>query len=841
MSKKMVTHMRRFGKRVGRNGVPNGSTSGATTIYTFVFAVFVLLLIAAGVYGRAFITIPALKQAIIHKTELVHERIDNVVSSRAAAVSAGMSTLDLSKAPASPQLEKFNKTLQLSLPDFLSLELLNDQGELSAMMGELSLNQTGVAAARGDKFIQMFGEAPQDTGYLIDDEPSRAFYIVSRHVGPDRKSWFTRTKFSRQAIEQALAGAPEYTANLVTPLVPNLDKNSFKREAAKVTSQYGWFSAPISAEMTLGYPGVILTLNKKEGDSAIKDPVLYFPLLLSLLVVIIGLIVTMANNGGQTPDADFQADSNGPVISENEQIAIEKSGKTRVERIFKEAPEPEPPAPYVPMELTETNEDEPEERALNMKREDLTHEVDDSSIESAGNESNIYRDEFFQTYNDTDSAMDDFMPINGVRYGFIEDEEDSTTTGSVASYTPEPTSTPDQSPTLFTEMGNPDDYFGGVVTSAFAVQELHNESFTDETSNSNEAPSKTSSLERESAPAEADEIHLMPDHFGSGPKIQDVEIAPTPQSNEHNQQVALPSSEHSINLPAVDNNETKLLEMGPSQFMDEFDADELDSVYAINAADEYLGEHSAFPWESEEIPYDLTEVAGIESPAPEFLSEIESLELSCDFTDLIIEFDEPGEEEISAKLDPQSGFEEFPEEIEIDELVRCNETVDESGADYIEIDSKYFVPDHLANSDDYEHQLLCNPKITIDSETIKLAAHAVSDSISIQDTCKHYDVDQKIEDMEIEWECDAVDGPILTDPDKICVSPITIEDQPPEHMAVTIQPNDAKNLMAKPPFRSVEFPEIIELEWIEQDNRLETEEKDQQPKDVVRFSEFFTF
>ncbi len=129
-------------------------------------------------------------------------RMDAVVAARASAIRMAAGSLEIENLTASGGLNRLLSNLKELFPDFRSLEVFNEQGQPLAMMGELSLAEVG----RESGLLRSTNHHPSlTTDPMFQDAPANdSFFLTLRHKASEEVVWFSRVRFSREAITAAL-------------------------------------------------------------------------------------------------------------------------------------------------------------------------------------------------------------------------------------------------------------------------------------------------------------------------------------------------------------------------------------------------------------------------------------------------------------------------------------------------------------------------------------------------------------------------------------------------------------------------------------------------------------
>ncbi len=77
------------------------------------------------------------------------------------------------------------------------------------MIGDLPLSQAGIPGqTRINRFVRVSSDIKPNEGIFVDDPAGDCFSVTCRHVGPEKGQWFSRSRFSRDSLEQVLSSFP---------------------------------------------------------------------------------------------------------------------------------------------------------------------------------------------------------------------------------------------------------------------------------------------------------------------------------------------------------------------------------------------------------------------------------------------------------------------------------------------------------------------------------------------------------------------------------------------------------------------------------------------------------
>ncbi|MBI5569732.1 MAG: hypothetical protein HY914_07290 [Desulfomonile tiedjei] len=221
-------------------------------------------------------------QLTAEETRGLAAKLDAILQTRAAAVGMAAGGLDIEHLGARGGLERLLNHLNELFPDFLSLEVLNEQGQALAMMGDLSLSQAG-RKPKLDSAAEAAAAGQPGTVGFQDDPRHQRFCLTLRHGGSDAVTWYSRTSFSRKPIDLAIA--PSDTEKHVTLQSGLPGKGTAMGRwspALAMNVEKGWLGSTFHAEIPLAVPGWKVTVQRvgKRAGFGLLAPIVPFLMLL---------------------------------------------------------------------------------------------------------------------------------------------------------------------------------------------------------------------------------------------------------------------------------------------------------------------------------------------------------------------------------------------------------------------------------------------------------------------------------------------------------------------------------------------------------------------------------
>ena len=116
-----------------------------------------LVLAAVGLYA---VVCPLHKNLLAREARALADEIDSVIKERNAVLEIIVGSMTATTPPAEKDVESVVRSLRSAVPDFLSLEVIDGQGEIVAMIGELDLPHAGRVIAADKRMQREFADKP---------------------------------------------------------------------------------------------------------------------------------------------------------------------------------------------------------------------------------------------------------------------------------------------------------------------------------------------------------------------------------------------------------------------------------------------------------------------------------------------------------------------------------------------------------------------------------------------------------------------------------------------------------------------------------------------------------
>lgn len=296
---------RRFssGNRASRPQPSAGRSAWGLRVSKWLFAGAILVLFL-GLLLYSWMVVPLEKKLAAREIHSLAERIDSEIKMRTEVVRAATSGMKVANLNASGSLDRAGRILRKAFPDFLSLEIVNEEGDLLAMVGDIALPGNARTSPADSEGSVEQKSTPAST--FRDDPKERSFIVESRLESAGGTPWATRARFSRDTIERLLnASRIPLPATLVEvpvngTVIAGIDGNN----ANMGTNWLGgltWIEAPLSA------PGWWIRMESVPRQSAASRLPLKTVALFLLVLTLAVLLFRWNSISKRTPPAKASA------------------------------------------------------------------------------------------------------------------------------------------------------------------------------------------------------------------------------------------------------------------------------------------------------------------------------------------------------------------------------------------------------------------------------------------------------------------------------------------------------------------------------------------------------
>lgn len=269
--------------------------------------VMVLCILAAastamimGFLGHSRVAEPFERELLATQSGRLAGAVDAIIGSRAAAVKMAAGSLEIENLSASGGLDRLLGNLRELFPDFISLEVVNDQGQTVAMMGDVALSVMKEKAAPAQ---WSRGLEDQAAPVFLDDAARGCLLLMMRHVGPDGGQWYSRTRFSRERLSEVLESlGPSWPAKLVA-------SSGSRPQGVASVSGSSTARATLSSEVPLIISGWAVRVEHSAGWLPFHSSAVSVPGVMIVAAVLMYLITVFANRRRREPEEQRAAEA----------------------------------------------------------------------------------------------------------------------------------------------------------------------------------------------------------------------------------------------------------------------------------------------------------------------------------------------------------------------------------------------------------------------------------------------------------------------------------------------------------------------------------------------------
>jgi hypothetical protein len=293
--------------------------------------------LAVGLVSHFTVVVPLEKNLLAAEARSLATEFDSAIRIRSSLISITAGDSELDSFLESGGLDKMLNALRKQFPDFLSFEATNDRGQVQAMGGDLPLSQTGLFSKDPSGKISTHNLGVQhNRGIFYDDPKNNCFYITCKHVGPEGGKWFTRSRFSREAVVTILKSGPTRRVTLMpiagaSKEIPESPISLPMPQLCVVRPIGSWWSGPTGAEALLTMPGWLMRMEKITTRSILWRAPIAVPLCLVLCSVIASIMLEPAplrEVHEQDGATDTDEEGQSPVLDENSSAEPESFKKS---------------------------------------------------------------------------------------------------------------------------------------------------------------------------------------------------------------------------------------------------------------------------------------------------------------------------------------------------------------------------------------------------------------------------------------------------------------------------------------------------------------------------------
>ncbi|MFH0825123.1 MAG: hypothetical protein V2B18_20415, partial [Pseudomonadota bacterium] len=226
-------------------------------------------------------TAPVQERLLAGEARRVGDRIDQIVKMRTLAVDmlTNGSPEELLKPGG---VDGVIRSMQKMFPDFTSIEVFNQAGDLQAVGGDIVVSDKGIPTRLSFQLLAELERLGNDGKILFKDDPTDGcFFLIRLQTDTDGAAWITRSRFSRRPIEETISKtaaridlevklSPHADSSsdgewAVTAGAASLDEGPVGGSAIRVTG--GWWSGPKQAETLLQTPGWLVSVSGRSMNA----------------------------------------------------------------------------------------------------------------------------------------------------------------------------------------------------------------------------------------------------------------------------------------------------------------------------------------------------------------------------------------------------------------------------------------------------------------------------------------------------------------------------------------------------------------------------------------------
>jgi hypothetical protein len=251
------------------------------------------LFLLIGVVGYFGLMIPMEKRQITKQVQRLVREIGAVIEARSVVMGAATNTLRKSDLLSMTSSEHIYNTLRSRFSDFRRLDVIDGNGEILGMVGDLPVSKTGLEMrTQVSSFSSLKSRMTGDKALFRDDQKSGCFFITRKFIHEKHGDMFIRAKFIRRPISSILASVSQNSSRKAYldrvsggQSVIARDKGTGK-EVPQVRIDGSWWTGPIAAEIVFLRKGWAVSLKGRPGAAH------YIPIALACVSLIaLGLLV----------------------------------------------------------------------------------------------------------------------------------------------------------------------------------------------------------------------------------------------------------------------------------------------------------------------------------------------------------------------------------------------------------------------------------------------------------------------------------------------------------------------------------------------------------------------
>jgi|GEM_PF-1229820 len=176
-----------------------------------------LVLLGIGYVGYLHMVVPLRQQVLAQEVRSLELALDSVIRERCLLVDAVTGNLEMDAFLKQKAMPTMVKRIRSTFPDLTTVQILDQQGTIVAMAGDVSLADGALPSIAKIDWPTDSGGLPG--GWRFSDEPSaNRWHLTCRHSTSRVGVWFVRATFSREPLQGAgiRAGLTEARPFLMT-------------------------------------------------------------------------------------------------------------------------------------------------------------------------------------------------------------------------------------------------------------------------------------------------------------------------------------------------------------------------------------------------------------------------------------------------------------------------------------------------------------------------------------------------------------------------------------------------------------------------------------------------
>ncbi|MEJ2718627.1 MAG: hypothetical protein P8182_16095, partial [Deltaproteobacteria bacterium] len=148
---------------------------------------------------------PLTEKALLAETYGIARQLDETLMMRSIVLDMATDELKMEKLQESAVLDDLMRSIRSHFPDFISLEVIDDEGTIVSMVGELSLSEEGLPSRANTAELTHSRSGQYRHAWTFRDDPaSDSYYLTRERTETGGEKWFARARFARAPIQAAM-------------------------------------------------------------------------------------------------------------------------------------------------------------------------------------------------------------------------------------------------------------------------------------------------------------------------------------------------------------------------------------------------------------------------------------------------------------------------------------------------------------------------------------------------------------------------------------------------------------------------------------------------------------